>query len=542
MAVYDFIIVGAGSSGCVLAARLSENPNYKVLLLESGGSDDSFLIQTPAGLAANVIIKNKNNWDYETEPQKGLNGRRGYQPRGKVLGGSSSINAMIYTRGHPDDYNEWESLGNRGWGWSDVKPYFLKAEHQERGRNDFHSIDGALNVADLRSPNPVAQAFVDAGIACEYRENKDFNGADQEGVGFYQVTQKEGQRFSAAKAYLYNAAKRENLTVLTNAQVLEILIENKTAKGLRCSCDGKEKTFYASQEVILSAGAFNSPQLLMLSGVGPTEELQKHGITVKHNLPGVGLNLQDHIDYVFAYKSRSLDLFGISFSGVLRLIREFGVFRRHRKGMLTSNLAESGGFLKTHPDLTRPDVQIHFVVGIVDDHGRKVHFGHGFSCHVCLLKPVSKGRLTLASDDPLQPPRIDPAFLKEPEDVALLKKACRQIKAILESDELSPYRGEELYSVDINDDQALEDMIRNRADTVYHPIGTCKMGRDKMAVVDEQLRVHGIKQLRVVDASIMPTLPAGNTNAPCIMIGEKATDLILRTEQRKAKDELAVSC
>ena len=539
MAVYNFIIVGAGSSGCVLAARLSENPNHKVLLLEAGGSDDSFLIQTPAGLAANVVIKNKNNWDYETEPQEGLNNRRGYQPRGRVLGGSSSINAMVYTRGHPEDYNEWESLGNRGWGWNDVESYFLMAEHQERGSDEFHGIGGALNVADLRSPNPVAKAFVDAGIACGYRENHDFNGIGQEGVGFYQVTQKDGQRFSAAKAYIHEAAKRENLTILTNAQVLKILLEDKTAKGVRCHCDGSEKEFYASQEVILSAGAFNSPQLLMLSGVGSAKELQKHGITVKHELPGVGQNLQDHIDYVFAYKSRSLELFGISLSGVLRLLREFGIFRKYRKGMLTSNLAESGGFLKTSQELSRPDIQIHFVVGIVDDHGRKMHFGHGFSCHVCLLKPVSKGRLTLASKDPFKSPRIDPAFLKEPEDMALLKKAFRQIKSILESDELSPYRGEELYSVNPDDDQALEQMIRNRADTVYHPIGTCKMGPDAMAVVDGQLRVRGINQLRIVDASIMPTLPAGNTNAPCIMIGEKAADYILRPEQKKIKAESA---
>ena len=432
MSVYDFIIVGAGSSGCVLAARLSENPDHKVLLLEAGGNDDSFLIQTPAGLAANVVVKNKNNWDYETIPQEGLNGRKGYQPRGKVLGGSSSINAMIYTRGHPDDYNEWAALGNQGWGWNDVLPYFLKAQHQERGKSDHHEVKGALNVADLRSPNPVAQAFVNAGVACGYKVNHDFNGADQEGVGFYQVTQKDGQRFSAAKAYLYDAAKRENLTIHTKAQVLEILIENKTANGVRCLSGGKEEIFYSKREVILSCGAFNSPHLLMLSGIGAKEELQKHGIKLKHDLPGVGQNLQDHVDYVFAYKSRSIDLFGISFYGVLRLFREFNLFRKQRKGMLTSNLAEAGGFLKTAPELSRPDVQLHFVVGIVDDHGRKMHFGHGFSCHVCLLKPVSKGSLTMDSNNPLQPPRIDPAFLKEPEDIELLKKAYKQLKEILE--------------------------------------------------------------------------------------------------------------
>ena len=279
----------------------------------------------------------------------------------------------------------------------------------------------------------------------------------------------------------------------------------------------------------------------MLSGIGPKDELQKHSIRVKHDLPGVGQNLQDHIDYVFAYKSRSLDLFGISLSGILRLLREFNLCRKQKKGMLTSNLAESGGFLKTSPELSRPDIQIHFVGGIVDDHGRKMHFGHGFSCHVCLLKPLSKGAVTLASNNPLQPPRIDPAFLKESEDLELLKKACRQIKAILGSNELSPYCGKELYSVDMVDEQALELIIRNRADTVYHPIGTCKMGQNKMAVVDEQLKVHGINQLRVADASIMPTLPAGNTNAPCIMIGEKVADYILRPEQRKIKNELAAS-
>lgn len=525
--MYDYIVVGAGSSGCVMAARLSENPLNNVLLLESGSNDNSLLINTPAGLAANVIFRNKNNWAYETVPQSGLNGRRGYQPRGKVLGGSSSINAMIYTRGHPKDYDDWEKLGNKGWGWKDVLPYFLKSQNQERGKSLLHGVGGPLNVMDLRTPNPVAEAFVNTAINQGYKHNDDFNGEDQEGVGFYQVTQKNGKRHSASRAYLDAARNRKNLTVLTKAHALEITFDGFRATGIRCQHEGTEKTFTVSQEVILSSGAFGSPQLLMLSGLGPAEELQKHGIRVRLNAPGVGQNLRDHVDYVFAYRSESKDTFGLSVGGVTRLLKEINRYRKHHDGMISSNIAEAGGFLKTTPSMERPDIQLHLVVGLLDDHGRKMHMGHGYSCHVCLLRPKSVGQLTLNSRNPLDAPAIDPAFFTHPDDIELMKTAYRQTEAILESDDLASLRGESLYSIDSSDDQTLEALLRQRSDTIYHPIGTCRMGSDREAVVDHELRVKGVEGLRVVDASIMPTLIGGNTNTPSIMIAEKAADMIV---------------
>ncbi len=525
--MYDYIIIGAGSSGCVLASRLSENPSNKVALLEAGSMDDSLFIHMPAGLIVNASRSTDANWSFLTTPQSGLNNREGYQPRGKVLGGSSSINAMVYIRGHKDDYDHWASLGNEGWSWNDVLPYFRRSENQERGEDDLHGVEGPLNVTDLRSPNRVSRAFIDSAIEQGYSENQDFNGHDQEGVGYYQVTQKNGERHSVAKGYLSELKDRKNLTIFTNTQVLEVLFDGNKTTGVRCRRNGREEIFKADREVILSGGAFNSPQLLMLSGIGPADELEKHGITIKSDLPGVGQNLQDHIDYTLAYKSSSRDLIGISIGGAIRITKGVFEYRKKRTGIMTSNLAEAGGFLKTAPELTKPDVQLHFVVGLVDDHGRKFHLGHGFSCHVCVLRPKSTGQLTLASSDPLQPPVIDPGFLTQDDDIKTLRKAYKQVRKILESDSLKAFRGKELYAIDVENEDELEAIIRQRADTVYHPVGTCRMGQDKLAVVDNELKVHGFEGLRVVDASIMPTLIGGNTNAPCVMIGEKAADMIL---------------
>ncbi|MBT5161679.1 MAG: glucose-methanol-choline oxidoreductase, partial [Alphaproteobacteria bacterium] len=394
------------------------------------------------------------------------------------------------------------------------------------GGDDLHGAGGPLNIADQRSPRKIGNAFIEAGAEIQARRNDDFNGPEQEGIGFYQVTQKDGERYSAAKAYLTPHLSRPNLTVVTRARVAKILIKDKRAVGVAYIHQGKRVEIKAKHEVIVSGGAFGSPQTLLLSGIGPMDELQKHGIDVVHELPGVGQNLQDHIDYTAAYKSPSKDVLGASLSGTVAILKGIMEWRRQRTGVITTPFAEGGAFLKTLADLDRPDIQLHFVVGIVDDHNRKPHLGNGYSCHICVLRPKSRGRVGLNSSNPKHDPFIDPGFLSDEHDLDTLAAGVRMTRQLLEAPALAPYRGKELYKVDHNDDQALKKMIRDRADTVYHPVGTCKMGSDDMAVVDNKLRVHGIDGLRVVDASIMPTLIGGNTNAPTIMIGERAADFI----------------
>ncbi len=524
---FDYVVVGAGSAGCVLAARLTEDPAVSVLLLEAGQPDTSALISAPAGLALLGPLK-KHGWWFETVPQPGLNGRRGYQPRGKVLGGSSSINAMIYLRGHQLDYEHWLQNGAAGWGWDDVLPYFKKAEHNERGISDAHAQGGPLNVADLRSPNAIARTFLDAAKQAGYAETSDFNGGNTEGIGAYQVTQKGGERCSAARAYLHPAMQRPNLTVLTGALSKRIRFSGIRATGVEYERGGRAETATATREVLVCAGAFQSPQLLMCSGVGPKAQLIGHGIVPLVDLPGVGQNLQDHIDYIINRRHDSTDLFGLSFSGVRRILAEIGRYRRERRGMVTSNFAETGGFVKTLPDLPKPDLQFHFVIGMVDNHNRTKHVGHGYSLHACVLNPKSVGSVSLESSDMVDAPLIDPQFLSHPDDVATLKRGFKAMRAILNAPAFAAMRGKELYTEVLRDDDVvgLDMAIRERADTIYHPVGTCKMGIDAMAVVDPQLRVRGVESLRVVDASVMPTLVSGNTNAPTIMIAEKAADLI----------------
>ena len=526
-AIVDYLIVGGGSAGCVLAARLSEDPSVQVALLEAGPPDDSVLIHCPAGLA--LLAKNgQANWGFQTVPQAGLNGRRGYQPRGKVLGGSSSVNAMIYLRGQRADYDRWAAEGNAGWSWNEVLPYFRRAEHNERGADAFHATGGPLNVMDLRSPHRFGGIFVDAGKQAGYPENRDFNGVTQEGVGLYQVTHKDGERFSAAKAYLAPNRHRSNLHVVTGAHATRVLLEGKRAVGVVYRQGRDERELRARREVILSAGALLSPQLLMLSGIGPSAELQRHGIPVVHDLPGVGRNLHDHVDVVQVVDAPHLtDLFGLSPRGLVNAVKGIFEWRRHRKGLLTTNFAEAGGFIRSTPDEPAPDLQLHFVIGKLVDHGRKTVFGHGYSCHVCLLQPKSRGAVTLASADPLAAPLIDPNFLADPDDVRRLVRGFQAMRHILQQQALSGLRGRELAaSAGARDEAAIETFIRNHADTIYHPVGTCRMGRGPMDVVDAQLRVHGIASLRVVDASVMPSIVSGNTNAPVIMIGEKAADLV----------------
>jgi choline dehydrogenase-like flavoprotein len=535
---FDYIVVGGGSAGCVLAARLSEDRQVSVCLLEAGGADRSVLIHCPAGLAV-MAQTGTANWGFETVPQAGLGGRRGYQPRGKVLGGSSSINAMIYVRGHPADYDGWAAEGNPGWAWRDVLPWFKRSEHNERGADAFHGSGGPLNVMDLRSPHRFGALFVEAAIQAGHAGNPDFNGERQEGVGHYQVTHRNGERFSAAKAYLAPNLARPNLRVITQARTRRVLLEARRAVGVEADMAGVVTTLRARREVLLSAGALQSPQLLMLSGIGPGEHLRSVGVDVRHELPGVGGNLHDHVDVIQVHDAPHLkDLFGLSFKGALNAARGIHEWRRHRRGAMTTNFAEAGGFIRSRPDVDRPDLQLHFVIGKLLDHGRKTVFGHGYSCHVCLLRPKSRGSVRLASADPNAPPLVDPAFLADGEDMQALVRGFRQMRHILAQPALAAHGARELAaSASARSDAEIEAFIRGHADTIYHPVGSCRMGPGPLDVVDAELRVHGVAGLRVVDASVMPGIVSGNTNAPTIMIAEKAADMIRRSALPSAAAE-----
>jgi choline dehydrogenase-like flavoprotein len=525
---FDFVVVGAGSGGCAVAGRLSEDAGTSVALLDAGGPNTNWVVTTPGAII--LMISGKiNNWAFDTVPQKGLNGRIGYQPRGKGLGGSSAINAMVYIRGHRADYDHWAALGNTGWSYADVLPYFKRSENNEELDGEYHGKDGPLRVSGLRSDNPVKEMFLQGAREAQFRIRDDFNGAEQEGLGIYQVTQHNGERWSAARGYIHpHMANRANLRVETLAHATRIIFEGKRAVGVEY-VQGKnkeKKTIRARREVILAAGAFQSPQLLQLSGVGDAAALGKHGIAGVHHLPGVGQNLQDHPDFVFGYASDAPYFSGLSWPGIGRIIKGIGQYRRERRGPMTSNVAECGGFLKTRPDLELPDIQLHFCMAMVEDHGRKPRWGTGFSCHVCLLRPKSIGSVYLNSADPLAAPAIDPNFFGDERDVETMVAGFKLTKRLLDTPALRGLQKQDLFTADVKTDDDIRAVLRARSDTVYHPVGTCKMGTDAMAVVDPKLKVHGLEGLRVVDASIMPTLIGGNTNAPTIMIGEKAADMI----------------
>lgn len=531
--MYDYIIVGAGSAGCVLANRLSANPRLSVCLLEAGPPDTSPFIRIPLGIM-HMMMSKRLNWQYYSEPQRHLDGRRLYYPRGKTLGGSSASNAMVYTRGHAADYDHWAALGNRGWSYADLLPLFKRSEHHEAGASMFHGVGGPLNVAPQRSPNLLSRVFVAAAIEAGYAPNSDFNGPFQEGVSCYEVTQKNGERWSVARAYLHPVRHRANLTVLTGARALRVRLEGTRATGIDYLWRGQVVRAAARREVLVAAGALNSPQLLLLSGIGADDALERHGIRLRHRLPGVGCNLQDHLDVLVVQRATRPVSLGISLATLPALFKHVFDYVLHRQGPLTSNSAEGGGFVRSSAAAVIPDLQFHFTPAHLDGHARNLRsaaftmLGHGYALHACVLRPKSRGRVRLGSASPTDAPLIDPDFLSDPEDLPLMVKGVRAARAVLAAPAFDPYRGEEIFPGSaVQSDDDIVRFIRRKAESIYHPVGTCKMGHDDMAVVDDMLRVRGIAGLRVADASIMPTLVGGNTNAPAVMIGEKAADLIL---------------
>ena len=515
---YDFIVIGAGSAGCVVASRLSEQRQHQVLLLEAGGPDDHPDIAVP--LAWRSLRETELDWNYVTTPQAHCNHRVIKMPRGKVFGGSSSTNAMIYQRGSPGDYDGWAKLGNRGWAWEEVLPYFMKSQNQERGASDFHRVGGMLNVADLREPNPLTVAFVEAAQQAGLRRNDDFNDGEQEGVGFHQVTQKDGMRHSSARAFLHPALKRDNLCAIPHAMVTRLRFEGKRCTGLSYRKDGKAHEAVARREVILCGGAINSPQLLLLSGIGDVASLKKLGIEVVKDLPGVGKNLQDHVRVFVSHFSKE----PVSLAR-MKDPQERLRYDAERSGVWTSNLGEAGAFVKLNPASPVPELQLIFLP-LLDDPASPN--AHGYMLAPGLVATRSKGWLELQSPDPCQPPRINPNYLAEEEDMQVLVAGVKLARQILASAAFAPYRGAEcLPGLHVQSDDGIKAFIRAHLDNIFHPTGTCKMGNDPQAVVNERLQVRGTAGLRVADASIMPWIVNANTNAPCMMIGEKCAAMIL---------------
>jgi choline dehydrogenase len=527
---YDYIIIGAGSAGCVLASRLTADGKTRVLLLEAGGKDNSLLVKMPAGVGSLIREKGDYNWGFWTEPEPNLENRRLWWPRGRGLGGSSSINGMIYIRGHARDYDLWRQMGLAGWGYSDVLPYFKRNEGFEGGADAYHGADGPLHVSKAASKNLIFKAFVEAGVEAGYRQTNDFNGFQQEGFGPYQLTIKDGKRWSASAAYLRPIlGKRENLTLELGARTTRILIEKGRAIGVEFVQDGQTRQVHADAEVLLSAGAVQSPQILQLSGIGDPDRLKAAGVAPVHALKGVGENLQDHLDVTLSWETPTVKT-AYSYSAGLNRITTGLAYAAFGRGFGRQNFLEAGAFLKSRPDLDRPDLQLHCVLAIMKDHGKETVAKDGFSVHVCQLRPESRGRVGLASADPFADPAIFANYLSTDEDRRALREGTKMVRALAGEAALKAICGaEEAPGAEVQSDADIDAWIRRAAETIYHPVGTCRMGRagDPLAVVDSALRVQALSGLRVIDASVMPTLVGGNTNAPTMMIAEKAADMIL---------------
>ncbi|MBN42687.1 MAG: choline dehydrogenase [Alphaproteobacteria bacterium] len=528
---YDFIIVGAGSAGCVLANRLSADSRYRVLLLEAGGRDTSPWIHVPLGYGrhfANPAV----NWLYTSEPHPSSGNRAIPEPRGKVLGGSSSINGLVYVRGHRTDYDVWRQMGNTGWGYDDVLPYFRKSENQARGENMFHGVGGPLTVSDPTDSHALCDAFLAAASTCGYPMNDDFNGAEQEGFGYMQFNLQRGRRASAATAYLRPVRRRTNLTIETRAHATRILFRGRRAMGVAYSQAGRERNATARAEVIISGGSINSPQLLHLSGIGEGATLRENGIPVVHNLPGVGANLQDHYNARLVYRCLQPVTLNDVVGNPLRLAKEGLRYAFVRRGFLTMGASYAAGFFRENPGAVYPDIQVGLALFSTDSAGTRLHPFSGFSLIVRLLRPESRGTVTIASSDPFTDPTIRPNYLADARDAEVLVGGMQAVRRIAAAAPMSDFTGAE-YAPGPHCvlDTDMLDFVRTRGGTSYHPVGTCRMGDDSAAVVDARLRVHGMDGLRVVDASIMPKIVSGNTNAPTIMIGEKAADMIMADVQ-----------
>ena len=533
---FDYIVIGAGAAGCAVASRLTEDPSTSVLLLEAGGRDSSFLVHIPVGFTK--LSGPRYNWGFETVPQPELNQRTMWYPQGRLLGGSTSINAMIYIRGNTEDYDRWAELGNDDWGFEQVLPFFRKAEHNERLNDRYHGSEGAMNVTEQVAHNELSKAFVRAAQELGLPFTPDFNGAEQDGVGYYDVTQKNARRESAATAYLNRAKRRSNLTVQTQALATKIIVENGRAVGLRYTVNGRERIAYADREVVVSAGAVNSPRLLLLSGIGPADELTELGIEVVHDLPGVGKNFQDHMDVYLTAETTpvSYNRSDRPLPAVLAMIQ----YILYRTGPITASVCEAGMFVRSSTEATSPDIQMHCLPAFVIDHGRLRVKGHGMTINTCHLRPRSRGSVTLRSSDPAVAPAIDPAFLQDPYDWTASLEGFRWGRDMLATRAYAPYvTKEHMPGADVTTDKEIRDYVKQWAKTDYHPVGSCKMGEDDMAVVDQELRVRGLAGLRVIDASIMPTLISGNTQATSIMIGEKGAHHILHGREPLGADGFA---